>query len=360
MNVISQLLCIVILFYLSFFYHQEYSSWLLQKEDKDVFVSFNKKLLVNEKISERNSLPAVSYSVLPSPFIFDSGTSHKSFSSFVYSDADSDLSTNSSPTVRLENELTDLIATTTSGVNNESLEADQGSDRADLTGLEEGNSEGNAKETEDSELESEQQESEQEGDGQEESEQEESEQEESEQESEQEGNGQEDNGQDSEKEDNGQESEKENEQESSEQEGAEDSESKDEEDNMEKTTQPADPSSTFPSEQPTQQPVHTLSSSIQRKSTSSHQALQGKQKRRYHFTTQRRSMRRNRKKSKRKIRTDGYFVVHPSMNRKIDTTPALPQQTPTKPYSLILFTTADVSKVVINSLVYHRITIHIR
>ena len=42
---------------------------------------------------------------------------------------------------------------------------------------------------------------------------------------------------------------------------------------------------------------------------------------------------------------DGYFIVHPVMNRQLDTTPALPQQTPMKPYSLVLFTTADVSKV---------------
>ena len=42
---------------------------------------------------------------------------------------------------------------------------------------------------------------------------------------------------------------------------------------------------------------------------------------------------------------DGYFIVHPVMNRQLDTTPAFPQQTPMKPYSLVLFTTADVSKV---------------
>ena len=42
---------------------------------------------------------------------------------------------------------------------------------------------------------------------------------------------------------------------------------------------------------------------------------------------------------------DGYFIVHPVMNRQLDITPALPQQTPMKPYSLVLFTTADVSKV---------------
>ena len=90
--------------------------------------------------------------------MFNSNNYQKPFSSIAISDADNDFSRKSSPTIHVENESIDSMAssityvtigvdTNEEGNGNESYEVDQGSDSVDMVGLEEGDRESDAKES---------------------------------------------------------------------------------------------------------------------------------------------------------------------------------------------------------------------